>query len=116
MCSFTKLAPYFALEGFSQLFFIPVEVLGRLDRRKVVAVHDCAGAALWAVDAAEVGKALAESHLNTLEKEAKLRGLHTTKTIDAGHTQIPKGSFTVLAIGPAFDEEVDEITGELALL
>lgn len=61
-------------------------------------------------------KANDESHLNTLEKEAKLRGLHTTKTIDAGHTQIPKGSFTVLAIGPAFDEEVDEITGELALL
>ena len=35
---------------------------------------------------------------------------------DAGHTQIPSGSQTVLALGPFDEEALDGITGELKLL
>lgn len=35
---------------------------------------------------------------------------------DAGHTQIEAGSKTVLAVGPAFSNEIDPITSHLKLL
>ena len=35
---------------------------------------------------------------------------------DAGRTQIPTSSVTVLAIGPDEDEIIDEVTGDLKLL
>ena len=35
---------------------------------------------------------------------------------DAGHTQIPSGSQTVLALGPYGEEHLDNITGHLKLL
>ena len=35
---------------------------------------------------------------------------------DAGHTQIPKGSLTVLALGPYEESALDELTGHLKLL
>lgn len=35
---------------------------------------------------------------------------------DAGHTQIPNGSQTVLALGPFDEEHLDNITGHLKLL
>ena len=35
---------------------------------------------------------------------------------DAGHTQIPSGSQTVLALGPFDEEHLDKITGHLKLL
>lgn len=35
---------------------------------------------------------------------------------DAGHTQIPKGSATVLALGPFNETALDELTGHLKLL
>jgi len=50
------------------------------------------------------------------EKQAKEAGLLTSKIHDAGHTQIPSGSLTVLAIGPCQDELVEKITGTLKLL
>ncbi len=43
-------------------------------------------------------------------------GLATTRIRDAGKTQIPSGSLTVGAIGPAREEELDELTGHLKLL
>lgn len=61
-------------------------------------------------------KAVDDQHLNELQAKARQLKLHTSKTIDAGHTQIPKGSFTVLAIGPSYEDDIDEITGELPLL
>jgi PTH2 family peptidyl-tRNA hydrolase len=55
-------------------------------------------------------------HLLALEKLAIEEGLLTSKVHDAGHTQIPSGSLTVLAIGPCQDESVEKITGSLKLL
>ena len=55
-------------------------------------------------------------HLLALEKLAIDEGLLTSKVHDAGHTQIPSGSLTVLAIGPCQDELVEKITGTLKLL
>ena len=55
-------------------------------------------------------------HLLALEKLAIEGGLLTSKVHDAGHTQIPSGSLTVLAIGPCQDELVEKITGTLKLL
>jgi len=55
-------------------------------------------------------------HLLVLEKQAKEAGLLTSKIHDAGHTQIPSGSLTVLAIGPCQDELVEKITENLKLL
>ena len=42
--------------------------------------------------------------------------LPTCTIHDAGRTQIPAGSLTVIAIGPASEAEIDEITGDLKLL
>ena len=55
-------------------------------------------------------------HLLLLEKLAIEEGLLTSKVHDAGHTQIPSGSLTVLAIGPCQDELLEKITGTLKLL
>jgi PTH2 family peptidyl-tRNA hydrolase len=54
--------------------------------------------------------------LLAFEKQAKEAGLLTSKIHDAGHTQIPSGSLTVLAIGPCQDDSVEKITGTLKLL
>ena len=35
---------------------------------------------------------------------------------DAGHTEIPAGTITVLGIGPAPDNIIDQVTGDLPLL
>lgn len=51
-----------------------------------------------------------------LEKKAKAAGIGTYIVFDAGRTQIPAGSQTVLAIGPAPKSQIDQITGHLKLL
>jgi len=55
-------------------------------------------------------------HLEQLSIDAKKNGLLANKIHDAGHTQIPAGSFTVLALGPCRDEDVETVTGDLKLL
>jgi len=40
----------------------------------------------------------------------------TYLVVDAGHTEIPAGTKTVLGIGPAPDNIIDKITGDLPLL
>ena len=55
-------------------------------------------------------------HLLQLEKLASDKGILCTKIHDAGHTQIPSGSLTVLALGPDTESLLSSITGELKLL
>jgi peptidyl-tRNA hydrolase len=47
---------------------------------------------------------------------AKEAGLPLYMVADAGRTQIAAGSKTVLAVGPAPQSLVDQVTGSLALL
>jgi PTH2 family peptidyl-tRNA hydrolase len=55
-------------------------------------------------------------HLLEMQRQAKAAGLPTTAVRDAGHTQVPSGSLTVVAIGPAEASLIDQLTGELKLL
>lgn len=60
--------------------------------------------------------AVQTTELDALRKAAKKSGLPYYLVCDAGKTQIPAGSHTVLAIGPGLIEEVDALTGDLRLL
>ncbi|RPG75066.1 MAG: peptidyl-tRNA hydrolase [Euryarchaeota archaeon TMED141] len=55
-------------------------------------------------------------HLLSLRDLADNSGLPTATVRDAGHTQIPSGSLTVVAIGPAEASRIDRLTGDLKLL
>ena len=61
-------------------------------------------------------KANDSSHIEEIEKQANQLKILSVKINDAGHTQIPSGSLTVLALGPDEEEKLDELTGELKLL
>ncbi len=61
-------------------------------------------------------KGIDDEHLLEMESKAKQAGLHAIHIKDAGRTQIPAGSLTVVAIGPALRTELDELTGDLKLL
>ncbi len=56
-----------------------------------------------------------EEVMDNIEREARARGLVTYIVTDAGRTQIPAGSRTVLAIGPAPVQDIDAITGPRGL-
>jgi PTH2 family peptidyl-tRNA hydrolase len=51
-----------------------------------------------------------------LKKKAETLGIITDIVSDAGHTEIPEGTQTVLGIGPAPNNLIDQVTGELPLL
>ena len=53
--------------------------------------------------------------MNELILNAKKYGIPYFVVMDAGRTQIEAGSLTVCAIGP-WDEQVNEVTGNLSLL
>ena len=57
-----------------------------------------------------------QDELFELEKRAIKLGIQTVRVNDAGKTQIPSGSLTVIAFGPAPDDELEELTGHLKLL
>lgn len=50
-----------------------------------------------------------------LKDQAEAAGLPTGLVKDAGHTQLEPGTVTAVAIGPAGDARVDDITGDLPL-
>lgn len=51
-----------------------------------------------------------------LKEKAEKLGIITNIVTDAGHTEIPEGTETVLGIGPAPNNLIDQVTGELSLL
>ena len=57
-----------------------------------------------------------EAHLRQLYAKALTAGLVCDLVKDAGHTEIPPGTVTVLGIGPSPRLAVDAITGDLTLL
>jgi len=61
-------------------------------------------------------KVNSEEELLAIEKKAKEERILCYVVLDAGRTQIPSGSKTVLAVGPAPRSKVDKVTGQLKLL
>ena len=57
-----------------------------------------------------------QDELLKLEQDAIKLGIQTVRVNDAGKTQIPSGSLTVIALGPAQDDELTQLTGHLKLL
>jgi len=56
-----------------------------------------------------------EELMEIYEKVKKTKIPHAL-IIDAGKTQLEKGTITCLAIGPYYSEEIDKFTGNLKLL
>lgn len=57
-----------------------------------------------------------EKEFYKLKAAAEGLGLTTSLIKDAGHTEIPPGTITVLGIGPGKDGDVDRVAGHLSLL
>jgi len=51
-----------------------------------------------------------------LKEQAQHLGISAIIIEDAGHTEIPSGTKTVLGIGPAPNNLIDQVTGDLPLL
>lgn len=62
-----------------------------------------------------VVKAGSERELYEIAEEAKARGLPSAVIEDAGRTQLEPGTPTTVAIGPAPEADVDQVTGSLSL-
>ncbi len=56
------------------------------------------------------------NELLEIYRKAKAMKLPAALVQDAGHTELPPGTITCVAIGPAPEHEVDKITGKLKLL
>ncbi len=54
--------------------------------------------------------------LKELFSKAKKMNLISYMVTDAGHTEIPPGTITIVGIGPGPRETIDKITGTLSLL
>lgn len=57
-----------------------------------------------------------ENALKVLRTRAIEEGLPQFLVVDEGRTCVPPDSTTCLAIGPAPDEDIDELTGDLKLI
>ncbi len=54
--------------------------------------------------------------LKQVHGRAKKSGLVCRMVTDAGHTEIPPGTVTVVGVGPGPREAIDKITGDLSLV
>lgn len=63
-----------------------------------------------------VVKVSSEEDFYPLKEKADKLGIVTDIVVDAGHTEIPPGTKTVLGLGPAPSNLIDQVTGELSLL
>ena len=54
--------------------------------------------------------------IKRLYGDARTCGLVCYMVTDAGHTEIPAGTVTVLGIGPGSRSEIDALTGDLPLV
>jgi len=61
-------------------------------------------------------KASSERDVYELSEIADHEGLANAVIRDAGHTQLEPGTVTALAVGPAEEDAVDRVTGDLSLL
>ena len=87
----------------------------------VTAALDSAGTAVgaqWLEDGQPkvVVRADDEAHLVTVVEAAVSARLPVATVRDAGRTQLPAGTLTCAALGPADDRAVDAVTGDLRLL
>lgn len=78
--------------------------------------RDALGDWLMAGQMKAVLKVPSEKEFFELKQAAERAGLCTALITDAGHTEIPAGTVTVLAIGPGSDAAIDKVTGHLSLL
>jgi len=63
-----------------------------------------------------VVKVESEADFYPLKEKAEQFGIATYIVIDAGHTEIPAGTKTILGVGPAPNNLIDQVTGDLPLL
>lgn len=56
-----------------------------------------------------------ESQIFELAEKARAEGIPHAVVRDAGHTQLDPGTVSALAVGPADDDIVDKVTGDLSL-
>ena len=60
-------------------------------------------------------RARSEEELLQVYSKAREMRLPAYLVVDAGHTEVPPGTKTAIAIGPAPEKEIDKITGMLPL-
>ncbi len=70
----------------------------------------------WGGQEKVVLKVLNLKELEHVKQDAIEFSLPWSEVTDAGHTQIAPGTITCISIGPAPEEKIDKITGDLKLL
>ena len=70
----------------------------------------------WQGQEKVVVKVPGPKELDEIKKHAIDLGLPWSEVTDAGHTQIAPGTTTCISIGPAPEEKIDKVTGDLKLL
>ena len=70
----------------------------------------------WGGQEKVVLKVLNLKELEHVKQDAIEFSLPWSEVTDAGHTQIAPGTTTCISIGPAPEEKIDKITGDLKLL